>query len=107
MRFRKVLKCDPKSTKMKSTDVLKSDSQTYCNVIHKVLTCDPKVNEFINFSESSDSITGYIYVVGEFHFLLTYNESSEVQSIRTEINASMITYLGLCTAPTGRSTSLN
>ena len=29
------------------------------------------------------------------------------KSIRTEIDASIITYLSLCTASTGRSTSLN
>ena len=46
-------------------------------------------------------------MVGEFLWLLMRILKFSGNSIRMEINALMITYLSLCTASTGRSTSLN
>ena len=73
-------------------------SKKYKNAIQKA-------NDFVNFSESSDNYkwSGNF----AFHWLLIRIVKFSGKSIRTEINGSMITYLSLCTASTGRSTSLN
>ena len=68
-----------------------------------------KANDIVDFSESSDNFKDTSKWLGNFafHWLLMRILKFSGKSIPPVINASVITYLSLCTASTGRNKSLN